>query len=190
MWSRFRRSGPFAEMPYLLRFFDRISWYPVSSEELLELRAEMDAGRLDVRIEDGTFTLSEHLDFLDRESRSIAEFRAQQAAAFGAERAAWAAAGEFDPRPEPEIESPSRLLTLPPGAVLLEAPCTASVWRVEVRPGDSVSAGDRLLTLETMKMETGLDAPSHGKIIKMLVGVGDQVQAGAPLVVLAPGAPG
>ncbi len=34
--------------PWLLRFFDRISFYPVSAEELLDLRADMAAGRGEV----------------------------------------------------------------------------------------------------------------------------------------------
>jgi urea carboxylase len=90
VWSR---SG--ADPPWLLRFFDRISWHPVSAEELLELRAEADAGRVEVEMEEGSFTLSEHRDFLEREQEGIAAFRTQQAEAFDAERAAWAAAGEF-----------------------------------------------------------------------------------------------
>ncbi|HWI70463.1 MAG TPA: urea carboxylase, partial [Baekduia sp.] len=112
VWSRFR---PFAgDVPYLLRFFDRIVWHPVSAEELLEQRADMAAGRLELKIEDGTFRLADHLGFLDQEAGSIAAFRARQAAAFGAERAAWAAAGEFDPRPEPAAPSPAAAVDLPP----------------------------------------------------------------------------
>ncbi|MCW3065755.1 MAG: putative urea carboxylase, partial [Solirubrobacterales bacterium] len=93
-----RREGPFAGgEPWLLRFFDRIRWYPVSAEELLELRAEMAAGRLEVETEPRTFAFAQHLAFLEREAEGIAAFRAQQAAAFAAERAAWEAAGEFAP---------------------------------------------------------------------------------------------
>jgi urea carboxylase len=81
----------------LLRFFDRISWYPVSPEELLDLRADMAAGRgRGVEIEDGTFSLAEHEVFLERNSVSIAEFRETQSAAFAVERQAWEEAGEFD----------------------------------------------------------------------------------------------
>jgi urea carboxylase len=186
VWSRFRRTGPFADEPYLLRFFDRISWYPVEAEELLELRADMAAGRLHPKTEAGTFTLAGHLDFLAAESDSIAAFRAQQGSAFAAERAAWAAAGEFDPRPEPEAAPPAREFTAPEGAVVVEAPCTASVWRIAVRPGDSVASGDRLLTLEAMKLETALDAPCDGKVVDVLVGVSDHVESGRALVVVMP----
>lgn len=92
VWSR----SPSASPPWLLRFFDRIRWHPVGAEELLEQRALMAEGRLKLEIEERSFRLSDHLAFLDREADSIAAFRARQQAAFGAERAAWAAAGEFE----------------------------------------------------------------------------------------------
>ncbi|WP_372517326.1 5-oxoprolinase/urea amidolyase family protein [Mycobacterium hackensackense] len=81
--------------PWLLRYFDRISFYPVSADELLDLRADMAAGRGQVQIADGQFELAGYRDFLAAHADSIAEFRAQQATAFGAERRAWDAAGEF-----------------------------------------------------------------------------------------------
>jgi urea carboxylase len=92
-----QRSGPFEEgTPWLLRFFDRISWYPVEPDELLELRAETAAGGAGgVQIVDGSFSLAEHDRFLADNAESIDAFRATQARAFGAEREAWSAAGEF-----------------------------------------------------------------------------------------------
>ncbi|MBY4036464.1 5-oxoprolinase/urea amidolyase family protein [Rhodococcus fascians] len=92
--------GPFEEgTPWLLRFFDRISWYSVEPEELMDLRADLAAGRGGgVEITDGEFSLAEHENFLGTNADSIAEFRATQAVAFGAERDAWSAAGEFDKR--------------------------------------------------------------------------------------------
>jgi len=91
------RSGSFeAESPWLLRFFDRISWYPVEPEELMDLRADTAAGRGGgVEITDGEFSLAEHDNFLADNHDSIEEFRAMQAIAFDAERTAWSAAGEF-----------------------------------------------------------------------------------------------
>jgi urea carboxylase len=83
------------DTPWLLSFFDRISWQPVGADELLEMREEMAAGRLELEIEEGSFTLADHLDFLEREADSIAAFRERQTAAFAAERAAWADAGEL-----------------------------------------------------------------------------------------------
>lgn len=84
--------------PWLLRYFDRISFFPVSAAELLELRAEMAAGRGEVAISDGTFSLREYLGFLHQQAEPIAAFRRRQAQAFSAERQAWDEAGEFTPR--------------------------------------------------------------------------------------------
>ena len=81
--------------PWLLRYFDRISFYPVSADELLHLRAEMAAGRGDLAIDDGKFSLANYQEFLTDNDASIAAFRQQQAVAFAAERRAWDEAGEF-----------------------------------------------------------------------------------------------
>jgi urea carboxylase len=95
-------AGPFEPgTPWLLRNFDRIKWFPVEADELLEMRADMAAGRLDVRIEDGEFRRADHEAFLAREATSIEAFRATQREAFAAERARWAAAGEFTREEDP-----------------------------------------------------------------------------------------
>lgn len=84
-------SGPFEDgTPWLLRFFDRISWYPVDPEELLDLRADLAAGRGGgVQITNGTFSLADHREFLAANTESIDAFRAVQAVAFERERAQW-----------------------------------------------------------------------------------------------------
>uniref|UniRef100_UPI00037AFA96 carboxyltransferase domain-containing protein n=1 Tax=Rhodococcus sp. R1101 TaxID=1170698 RepID=UPI00037AFA96 len=88
-------AGPFEDgTPWLLRFFDRISWYPVDPEELLDLRADLAAGRGGgVEITDGTFSLADHRKFLADNTFSIAEFQATQSVAFAQERARWKATG-------------------------------------------------------------------------------------------------
>ncbi|WP_066903071.1 5-oxoprolinase/urea amidolyase family protein [Mycolicibacterium houstonense] len=83
------------EHPWLLRFFDRIQWYAVSAEELLDLRADMAAGRGRVEITDGTFSLAEHEHFLTANAADIAATRAAMETARTEERERWAAAGEF-----------------------------------------------------------------------------------------------
>jgi urea carboxylase len=189
VWSRFRQSGPFEPgSPWLLRHFDRISWYPVSAEELLDLRADMAAGRMPLQIEDGSFTLAEHEAFLAANAGPIAEFRSGQARAFGAERAAWAAAGEFDPRPEPESVLPASAaeIVVPAGGSFVEASFVSNVWRVDVRPGDRVVLGQTLLALEAMKMEMPVLSTSAGSVVEVLVHPGDEVRPGTPLVVIGP----
>jgi allophanate hydrolase subunit 1 len=81
--------------PWLLRYFDRISWYPVSAEELLDLRADTARGVGEVKIVDGEFSLAQYRDFLARNAASIDTFKQQQSQAFQTERQAWQDAGEF-----------------------------------------------------------------------------------------------
>lgn len=96
VWNRGPDGGPFEPgTPWLLRAFDRIKWFPVEADELLEMREDMAAGKLDVRIEDGEFSLAEHQSFLRAEADSIETFQSVQREAFATERAAWEASGEF-----------------------------------------------------------------------------------------------
>ncbi|MEV6623313.1 urea carboxylase [Amycolatopsis sp. NPDC051106] len=171
------------EQPWCLRFFDRISWYPVSADELLDLRAQSASGRLALDTTDGTFKLAEYQRFLADNAEGIAGFRATQAAAFEAERRAWAAAGEFDPKPEPVARPPKRV-EAPPGGHVVEAPFAATVWRVDVTAGERVEDTQSLVTLEAMKTEARIPAPASGEVVEVLVSPGDQVAPGTPLVVL------
>ncbi|MFC5909345.1 urea carboxylase [Streptacidiphilus monticola] len=187
VWSGWQQRGAFEPgKPWLLRFFDRIRWYPVGPEELLELRADMAAGRFAPRIEEGSFALADHLRFLEEHADSIAAFRSRQAAAFAAERDAWEAAGEFT-RPEAASEpAPAAEVRVPPGGHLLEAEFAASVWQLNVAVGDVVEAGQQVAALEAMKMEAPVHAPVSGVVLDLLTHPGAQVEPGTPLLVLAP----
>ena len=61
---------------------------------------------------------------------------------------------------------------------------------VEVRPGDTVTAGQHLLTLEAMKMESPVTAPVPGRVAAVHVAPGDQVSPGTVLLTLAPATTG
>ncbi len=191
VWNRFRTT-PYFEPghPWLLRFFDRIRWYPVEADELLDLRADLRAGRMDLRVTDGTFALADHEQFLRDEAPSIGAFRDRQQAAFATERAAWEAAGEFDPRPEPDTSVAIERVDVPPGGTLVEAVLTASVWRLDVEIGQTVAAGDALLALEAMKTEIVVTAPIDGVVTAVVTALGQQVEPGSPLVVLGPAVSG
>jgi 3-methylcrotonyl-CoA carboxylase alpha subunit len=56
------------------------------------------------------------------------------------------------------------------------------VLGVNVKPGQTVAAGDRLLVLEAMKMENRISAPVAGIVARVAVAEGDQIADGALLV--------
>jgi urea carboxylase len=195
VWSRygsFDNAGQFASggerKPWLLNFFDRISWYPVSAEELLDMRADIAGGRGGFDITDGTFSLAEHEKFLAANAGPIADFRALQADAFAAERKAWELSGEFDRAAKADVVAPEpeALTNLPDNAVLVDAPFVASVWKVSVTEGQKVEEGDHLVALEAMKMETHIASPVSGTVSILRAATGQQVRAGETIVVVIP----
>ena len=64
------------------------------------------------------------------------------------------------------------------------APLAGSVARVLVEEGQEIEAGQVLLVLEAMKMETEITAPKAGKVARILVEKGTAVQAGEGLIEL------
>jgi acetyl/propionyl-CoA carboxylase alpha subunit/allophanate hydrolase subunit 2 len=197
VWNRFRRAGLFADAPWALRFFDQVEWYPVSAEELLDLRAATEAGRGPAEVSDGWFDYGSHTRFLAANAESIVGFRARQAAAFAAEKERWRAAGEFGGAQsgrgaaEPDLalpDSAGRAVGVPEGATAVTAPFTASVWQVDARPGAPVAKGDKLISLEAMKMETIITAPHEGVVAGVYATAGAQVEPGQVLITLVPAA--
>ena len=64
------------------------------------------------------------------------------------------------------------------------APMPGKVIAVDVAEGDAVTAGQRLLVLEAMKMEHALTAPFDGVVTELSVSAGSQVQVEAVLAVV------
>jgi biotin carboxyl carrier protein len=69
--------------------------------------------------------------------------------------------------------------------VELRAPMPGLLKAVHVKEGDRVDADAPLATLEAMKMENELLAPSAGRIAKVRAAAGTKVEAGAVLIVIA-----
>ena len=70
------------------------------------------------------------------------------------------------------------------GRVELRAPLPGLLKAVHVTEGDHVDANAPLATLEAMKMENELLAPSAGRIAKVRAAAGTKVEAGAVLIVI------
>ncbi|EJZ07281.1 acetyl-/propionyl-coenzyme A carboxylase subunit alpha, partial [Mycolicibacterium fortuitum subsp. fortuitum DSM 46621 = ATCC 6841 = JCM 6387] len=66
------------------------------------------------------------------------------------------------------------------GDAELVSPMPGSVVAVGVASGTEVTAGTMVVTVEAMKMEHALTAPTDG-VAELLVAVGDQVKVGQPL---------
>jgi excisionase family DNA binding protein len=83
--------------------------------------------------------------------------------------------------PAPDVDRAAQLAVSAAhagGAVELTAPMPGSVLAVHVSAGDTVSAGDPVITLEAMKMEHVVAAPITGRVGEILVSKAEQVVRG------------
>jgi 3-methylcrotonyl-CoA carboxylase alpha subunit len=69
---------------------------------------------------------------------------------------------------------------------LLTAPMPGKVLKIMVREGDEVMAGQPMITMEAMKMETTLNAEGPARVKAIPVSPGQMVDAGAVLIELSP----
>lgn len=92
-------------------------------------------------------------------------------------------------RRAPLEKSTASGLTVPEGERGAECPMAGTVVEVAVDEGDNVSAGDTLLVISAMKMETSVTAPCSGEVTGLYGLVqGDAVGAGQIVVTIAPSA--
>ena len=184
MWNRWRVTREFeAGRPWLLRFFDRIRFYPVPAQELLSLRRDFLTGKAELRIDEGTFRLSDYQRLLQENADSIAAFKRVQQAAFDAERERWRAAGvaeTSDPGIDPSAVAQEDL----PDGEVVASQVAGGVWSVLVQVGDTVQAGQTLVVVESMKMEVSVQAPTAGRVARLLCVEGQTVAAGQALVLM------
>ncbi|MGV8973596.1 MAG: biotin carboxylase N-terminal domain-containing protein [Rhodoglobus sp.] len=84
-----------------------------------------------------------------------------------------------------EVNSTTHRVTRDEGGVM-RSPAPALVVAVPVSVGDRVDAGEPVLVLESMKMETVLHAPFAALVRELLVSTGGQVESGTPVIRLEP----
>ena len=68
--------------------------------------------------------------------------------------------------------------------MLVESEVAGTVWKIEAVVGSSVTEGDPLIILESMKMEIPVESPESGKVIEIRVKDEQSVEEGDIVVVL------
>ena len=190
VWNRWRSTRVFAHgVPWLLRFFDQVRFYPVSHDELQALRRDILTGKFEPRIEEVGFRFKDYEGFLEREAESIRQFREMQRRAFAEERERWRAAGQD----ESALQDSSAAETgcgmepeLPEGCERVFSPAAGSLWRLLVQPGQPVAEGETVAILESMKMEIPCVAPIGGVVTAVFVGEGRPVAPGQLMMGIQP----
>jgi len=67
----------------------------------------------------------------------------------------------------------------------IQAHITGTVWKIEVKAGDSVDEGQTLVIIESMKMEMPVESPIKGRVEQIAVAEGQAVDEGAVLLTIA-----
>lgn len=184
MWNRYHQTKEFTQ-PWLLRFFDQIRFYEVSSEELLEIRRDFPKGGYPLKIEETTFSLRDYNAILEQDNEGIVSFRKQRQAAFDAELQRWIESGQINFESQSNTQQADfEQDVLADNQTAVDSPLACSIWKVMVEEGQAVKAGDTLMILEAMKMEITLEAPSYGVVHAIKKQAGVQVTAGECLVIL------
>jgi urea carboxylase len=185
MWNRYRVT-PVFEKPWLLRFFDQIRFYPVSQDELLSLRQDFIHGRFEPHIEETTFKLADHRDFVESQKGEIETFTRQRQQAFESEMTDWRNSGQlhFDDQ-DAGLNNEQSEIDIPAGHFVVESHLAGNVWQYRAEPGDTLTDIETLLVLESMKMELEVKPSRSGRLIEFLVQPGQQVTSGQSLALFA-----
>jgi len=182
MWNRYKTTTEFTK-PWLLRFFDQIKFYEVSADELVQIRKDFPKGRYGIKIEETRFNLNNYLESLEENKAGIDQFVSKRQQAFDQELQRWIESGQMN------FESDSAAISgegeedaLPENCVAIESPVAGNVWKVLVEPGETVTEGQAIVIIESMKMEIEITAPHGGEIYAISRAEGSQVGTGQPLL--------
>jgi len=69
-------------------------------------------------------------------------------------------------------------------ATPVHAHITGTVWKIEVQPGQTVSEGETVVIIESMKMEMPVEAPVNGTVESIAAAEGQAVEEGAVLLTI------
>jgi len=187
MWNRYKQTADFIEdKQWLLRFFDQIRFYPVSKEEILEMRKDFVQGRLKLDVEETVLKLRDYNEELSVNAQSITAFKSKQQAAFDAERQRWEQTGQahYDAELPDEAAGGDAPFDVPAGCIAIASSVTGSIWEVPVKVGTRINIGDKLVVVEAMKMEIAIEADEQGTIREILCSQGSPVKAGQSLLIV------
>ena len=193
IWNKHLQNPNFTDSKqWLLRFFDRVKFYPVSDEELINLRQQYDTGSLKLEIRNEIFEVGNYKKFLQENAADIKHFQATQKIAFAKEVKKWHKEGMIGSTLEDSKQSPDcnmeylGNLRKSPSKNSIKSPSGGSIWHLNFKKGDRVKKDETIAVLEAMKMEINISALHEGVIQSYDVKVGDIVSQGQSIAVIKP----
>lgn len=173
MWDASGTKPGFApDKPWIFEPFDKVKFYEVSVDEYDSLAKDFAAGRYHWQISESVFDVRQAFEMFQRARTDpeMIEFRRRQREGLAEQEEIEAAIyAEWKASVADEEDEP---VDLDNGKdVPIFSPMAASVWKVEVKPGDRIKEGQLLAILEAMKMEINILAPreADGLLVHTIV---------------------
>lgn len=120
----------------------------------------------------------EYKKFLEGIKESTHIFKEHQEKSFEEERQRWKDQGLDEFVSEHEESQMPVENDIPEGCRAVVSNMPGSVWKIGAHKGEIVKKGDKLVIIESMKMEFSIDAPCDGVVEDIFVNQSEQINAG------------
>ncbi|KAN0093515.1 Allophanate hydrolase subunit 2 domain containing protein [Hyaloscypha variabilis] len=182
IWDRWAAAKG-KERMWMFEVFDRIRFYSVSEETLDEARESETTDNL-VKIEDGELNLADYeawIKEISEEASETRQLRLQTLKETGLvdelKQAYQSDSSHGGKEDEGEV--------LNDKGMIVRADIAGRCWQCTIKEGDIVEVGQELISVESMKMEIRILTPRSGRIVRLLVGVGQTLDVGDRICVLS-----
>lgn len=153
------RPGFSPKKPWLFNHLDLVSFYEVTEQEYDKMERDFEAGQYTFDISETAIDMDQYIakfdaaekdpeyqSWRDRQSKAADELAALEQSLFDEWTISKQSSGGADE--DGDIDSDE--------IAVIESPVNANVWKVLVKPGDVLQAGQTVAVLEAMKMEINL----------------------------------
>ncbi|CAG8971814.1 hypothetical protein HYALB_00001924 [Hymenoscyphus albidus] len=169
------------EREWMFDVFDRVVFYAVEESELDRAR-ETGTGSELVRVEEGVFDLEVYEAWLEENREDIVRVSAER----------WRVLNESDGvaeamrfLPPSDVVQNSDSLDESSTGIVIRSGIAGKCWKCAVSVGDTVEAGQILFSIEAMKMEIKIPAPSAGFCTSVFVKTGDILGVNTQLAMIS-----
>ena len=185
------------DKPWLLEMFDQIRFFPVSEEQLEQMRWNFRNEKLKIKVEETDFNIREYNDELAQHKEEIEDYQRRQREAAARmnveEQKSLARLKESLEQKEKDGQHcqsrgttniREKAVALEEGQIGVYADMPAMIGEIRVKAGDRVSEGDTLLLLFAMKMEHSVYSSVTGVVRSVVAKSGDMTKPGDLLAIL------
>jgi urea carboxylase len=166
--------------PWLLDFFDHVSFYLCSDEELLKIRDDYKLNKYKPEISNTTISLKEYKKFLNDNRTSIEEYQKINNIKSISERVDWSTMKDAD---HSVVEKNDEEMDLS-NCFRLKSNVYGNLYEIKIKEGEEIKAGQSIMLIEVMKMSIYINSPIDGTVKKIIAHQGKIVKPGEVLVAI------